>query len=124
MTHDAAAAPADCRDCGACCFSAAAEYVRVTGADWARLGPRAEELAEFSGHRAFMRMREGHCVALALRTDRATAVTDYFCTIYEQRPQICRDLTRGSPECAGERAVRDPATRGPLTRSAPSADRG
>jgi Fe-S-cluster containining protein len=31
---------------------------------------------------------------------------DYFCTIYERRPQICRDLARGSPECEGERALK------------------
>ena len=27
-----------------------------------------------------------------------------LCGIYETRPQICRDLARGSPECEGERA--------------------
>jgi uncharacterized protein len=32
---------------------------------------------------------------------------DFFCTIYERRPQICRDLARGSPECEGERATKE-----------------
>jgi len=27
---------------------------------------------------------------------------EYFCTVYEQRPQTCRDLERGSAQCAGE----------------------
>ena len=31
---------------------------------------------------------------------------EFFCTIYERRPQVCRDLARGSPECDGERALK------------------
>jgi Fe-S-cluster containining protein len=99
------AAPADCRSCGACCFSPAETFVRVTGTDWTRLGDVAETVAQFIGHRAFMRMREGHCTALALRTD-AAGGRDFFCTIYDRRPQICRDLARGSPECLGEMATK------------------
>lgn len=79
-------------------------YVRVTGEDWARLGERAETVAQFIGHRAFMRMREGHCAALEVRVDPATGARDFFCAVYEWRPQVCRDLARGSPECEGERA--------------------
>ncbi len=99
------AAPADCRRCGVCCFSAAPDYVRVTGADWARLGPDADRWAHFLGHRAFMRMREGHCAGLDMRRDEAGA-PEFFCTLYERRPQVCRDLDRGSPQCAGERAAK------------------
>jgi hypothetical protein len=88
-----------------CCFSASETYVRVTGADWARLGEAAETWAGFVGHRAFMRMAGGHCAALEIRRD-ATGAADYFCAIYERRPQVCRDLVRGSPECAGERATK------------------
>lgn len=93
--------PADCRNCGVCCFSESPAYVRVTGEDWTRLGERADDVAHFVGHRAFMRMRDGHCAALKVRRD-GTQGIEFFCTIYEQRPQICRDLARGSPECAGE----------------------
>lgn len=94
-------APADCLRCGACCFSASDRFVRVTGDDWARLGEAAERAAHFVGNRAFMRMRDGHCAALEVRptTDGAA---EFFCTLYERRPQICRDLARGSPECEGE----------------------
>jgi uncharacterized protein len=77
-------------------------FVRVTGADWERLGAAADRLAHFVGNRAFMRMTAGHCAALELRPARGGG-TEYFCTVYEHRPQICRDLARGSPECAAER---------------------
>ena len=95
----------ECRRCGVCCFSASAEYVWVRGDDWSQLGAEAERLAHFIGHRAFMRMRDGHCTALEVRRD-AAGEADYYCTIYERRPQICRDLARGSPECEGERATK------------------
>lgn len=80
-------------------------YVRVTGADWARLGPVADALAHFIGHRAYMRMRDGHCAALECRRDAGGRV-DYFCTVYEKRPQLCRDLERGSPACHAERTAK------------------
>lgn len=88
--------------------------MRVTGADWTRLGEEAERVAQFAGlgNEAFMRMTDGHCAALSVRRAAAgegkgkqEVATEFFCTIYERRPQICRDLARGSPECAGERAL-------------------
>lgn len=75
----------------------------VRGDDWTRLGEEAERVAQFIGNRAFMRMRDGHCAALEIRQTPGGAA-DFFCTLYGRRPQICRDLARGSPECAGERA--------------------
>lgn len=88
--------------------------MRVTGDDWARLGEDAERVAQFAGrgNEAYMRMTDGHCAALVVRPVAAGAgkgagmATELFCTIYERRPQICRDLARGSPECAGERAIK------------------
>src|SRR5690606_7915471 len=95
--------PSDCLRCGVCCHSDLPTYVRVTGDDWARLGPDAGRLAHFVGHRAFMRMSDGHCAALDVRPSAAGGgAVEYFCTIYERRPQICRDLARGSPGCEGE----------------------
>jgi uncharacterized protein len=88
--------PADCRRCGVCCFSEKPDYVAVTGADWARLGDAAERVAHFVGHRAFMRMNAGHCAALEQRDG------GHCCTIYDRRPQVCRDLERGSPQCEAE----------------------
>jgi uncharacterized protein len=80
-------------------------FVRVTGDDWKRLGDRADEIAQFIGNRAFMRMNAGRCVALDHRTNEDGA-PDFFCTIYEHRPQVCRDLARGSAECDGERELK------------------
>ena len=79
--------------------------MRVTGDDWTRLGNAADGVAHFIGHRAFMRMREGHCAALEVRCV-ADGAPEFFCTVYENRPQICRDLARGSPQCAGERTLK------------------
>jgi uncharacterized protein len=97
--------PTDCRSCGVCCFSRSESYVAVTGHDWSRLGAEAERLAVFSNNRAFMRMIDGHCAALIVRPDESGG-RDRFCSVYERRPQICRALERGSPECAGERATK------------------
>jgi uncharacterized protein len=88
-----------------CCFSDSPTYVRVTGSDWSRLGAIADDFAHFVAHRAYLRMHEGHCAALVV-TPTAGGARDFFCSIYERRPQICRDLARGSPECEGERMAK------------------
>ena len=76
--------------------------MRLTGDDWARLGTEAERVAHFIGNRAYMRMSEpGHCAALDVRAT-PDGTQEFFCTVYERRPQVCRDLARGSPECEGE----------------------
>jgi hypothetical protein len=70
----------------------------VTGDDYERLGDAAEQLAPFIGNRAYMRVGpDGHCVAL-----RIEPAGRFVCTVYEARPEVCRDLERGSPHCAGE----------------------
>jgi Fe-S-cluster containining protein len=96
------AAP-ECLNCGACCFSAADNYVPVTGDDWSRLGPDAEKWAAFVSNRVFMRMEHGHCAALQLMPPEvAGGASRFVCSIYATRPQVCRDLARGSAECHGE----------------------
>jgi uncharacterized protein len=107
-----------------CCHSSSERFVRVTGSDWARLGDAAERVAHFTGrgNEAYMRMADGHCAALVVRS--AGDGPEFFCTIYETRPQICRDLARGSPECDGERTlkvVETTADRAPMPSLAPSA---
>lgn len=97
--------PPDCLRCGVCCFSELETYVRLTGDDWSRLGSAAERVAHFIGNRAYLRMTGGHCAALELRTS-ADGAREYFCSVYANRPQICRDLARGSPACDGERMLK------------------
>jgi Fe-S-cluster containining protein len=92
-----AAVPA-CLGCGACCFSQLTEYVRVDGKDYARIAELADELTVFEGNRCYMRMHEGHCAALLL--DLSTR--RFVCSIYEQRPEICRELARASAQCSAE----------------------
>jgi Fe-S-cluster containining protein len=93
--------PENCLHCGVCCFSKSGTYVRVSGGDWMRLGDEAEKYARFVGNRAYLRMTDGHCAALDLRP-RPGGGLEYFCMIYDRRPQVCRDLRRGSRECLGE----------------------
>lgn len=96
---------AACLRCGVCCFSRLETYVRVSGDDWSRLGEEADRFAHFIGHRAYLRMVEGRCAALETRRT-PDGVAEYFCTIYERRPQVCRDLARGSPQCEAEVALK------------------
>jgi uncharacterized protein len=91
--------PSDCRACGVCCFSTLDRYLRISGDDYEQLGEDAEAKVRFIGNRAYMRIVDGHCVAL--RIDRSAGLR---CSVYDRRPQICRDLERGSPQCAGELA--------------------
>lgn len=49
------------------------------------------------GSQVMLRSADGWCAAL----DRDT----YLCSIYEQRPLICREFELGSPECLDERKL-------------------
>jgi Fe-S-cluster containining protein len=89
----------ECLACGSCCFSELPSYVRVLGDDYTRLGESAEQLVWFDGIRAYMRMHEGHCAALSVDAGSG----QLRCLVYERRPQVCRDLERGSGSCAAER---------------------
>lgn len=95
-------APRDCTRCGSCCFSESPRHARVTGDDHERLGEDAERLVVFLGNQAFMRLTSdggsSRCAALVLDPDAGR----FLCSVYERRPQVCRDLERGSPACLGE----------------------
>lgn len=91
--------PEDCPRCAACCFSELQDYVRVTGNDFEQLGDDAERVTAFIGNRAFMRMTDGHCAALAPDPNLGVLL----CSVYERRPATCRELERGGPACTGER---------------------
>jgi Fe-S-cluster containining protein len=43
-------------------------------------------------NKAYMRIEDGRCAAL----------NGTLCAIYEERPEICRALERGSPACEAE----------------------
>lgn len=95
--------PTHCLRCGVCCHSDLPTYVRVTGEDWSRLGEKAEAVAHFIGHRAYMRMHDGHCAALLVRPSADdSGGLEYFCSVYAERPAVCRELARGSSACEGE----------------------
>ncbi|MBW2529619.1 MAG: YkgJ family cysteine cluster protein [Deltaproteobacteria bacterium] len=89
----------ECLECGVCCFSDLEQYLRIWGADYDRLGDSAPSLTVFLGNRCFMRMVDGRCGALTLDV----TAGHFVCSVYETRPATCRELRRGSPECAGER---------------------
>ncbi len=62
------------------------------------MGARARAFVAFSGEHGFMRFDEGHCAALAPDPDAA----GWACGIYEERPDVCRSLERGSSGCRHE----------------------
>lgn len=88
----------ECTRCGACCFSDLPEYVRVFGVDWDRMGEEARAFTTFLGNRCYMKMEGGRCAALVLDTRE----NRFLCAIYEERPDVCRSLERGSGACRGE----------------------
>jgi uncharacterized protein len=89
----------ECVACGACCFSLLPEYIRVWGHDLDRMDAGAQALTHFIGNRCYMRMEEGHCVALQIDP----VSRRFTCAIYEARPDCCRALERGSGHCRADR---------------------
>jgi hypothetical protein len=83
----------------------------VTGDDYGRLGDDAERLVTWIDNLAFMRLESvtdvshihvngppHRCAALGIDVVMGT----FACSVYERRPQVCRDLERGSGACHGE----------------------
>jgi uncharacterized protein len=92
----------DCQHCAACCFSELTRYVQVTGNDYARLGADAVAYVHFIENRAFMLLTDGHCAALKFELESG----QFVCQVYEHRPEVCRELERGSAACNGERQAK------------------
>ncbi len=88
-------APADCCDCGRCCFSDATAYLPVFGFDLARMDERARGFTSNEAGQRFMRLEDGRCSALQLDVEQRR----FTCRIYEARPDVCRQLERGSGAC-------------------------
>ncbi len=83
-------APALCSNCQACCCLL--PVLLMPGDD-----PPAHLVVEDAhGLAVLAKGDDGWCVAL----DRDS----FRCTIYERRPQVCRDFAEGGRECLDERA--------------------
>jgi uncharacterized protein len=84
----------ECLDCGACCHTRNERLVELLGAD--AITVPAEFRQSESDGTAHMRMIEDRAhdclVCSALGAGNA-------CQIYAQRPFLCREFERGSPEC-------------------------
>ena len=94
MTNEVTAvldAEATCENCEACCCRLEVMLITDTG-----VPDNFIEIDQWGGRR-MARLDDGWCSAL----DRNTM----FCTIYEQRPKICRDFEMGGCECISERAA-------------------
>jgi Fe-S-cluster containining protein len=92
--------PVDCQACGACCREAY-HVVSVSMRDpvvW-----KQAHLVERHGHRFEIRREGPRCAALVdRRADGAAggpSAPAFSCTIYEDRPQTCRDFARGGRHC-------------------------
>ena len=101
MTVPEIAVP-ECTACGTCCFSELPEYIRVWGVDFDRMDERAQALTHFIDNRCYMRLEEGHCIALTIDPVRKR----FLCSIYEMRPDACRWLQPGTGVCLGELATK------------------
>jgi Fe-S-cluster containining protein len=91
----------DCQSCAACCkgHDKTPAYVPLMVSEETRL-PAAMVIRSDSG-RAYLRMRHDRtCVALdGTPGERAT------CSIYEQRPKVCRDYEPGGYDCLRAREM-------------------
>lgn len=86
----------ECTSCGICCTSTMARYVRLFESDVERLGERLDQYAHLIDGHYYLRMEGGRCVALGVTR------LGVACTIYDERPCVCRELARGSFECRAQ----------------------
>ena len=78
-----------CANCQACCCSLEVMIISDTGV------PNQHISVDENGSETMLRLDDGWCSAL----DRDTLM----CSIYENRPWICREFEMGSYECINER---------------------
>ena len=82
-------APVTCSTCAACCCQLEVMLVTDTGV------PQRYIAIDEWGAETMRRLDDGWCAALDRDSMR--------CTIYAQRPLICREFEMGAPECLEER---------------------
>lgn len=110
--EDAPSEPPLCQDCGACCFTDEEYHVDLAATDFARLTLEEMETWTVVMHsRVYLRSPGGRCIALGIRDGR------WACTIYERRPDPCREYARGEAACWWSRSERLPAVRRLLPRA-------
>ena len=80
-----------CSNCQACCCRLEVMIITDTGV------PDEHIALDKWGCETMLRLEDGWCSAL----DRETSM----CSIYENRPLICREFEMGSYECRDERIV-------------------
>jgi len=80
-----------CSNCQACCCRLEVMIISDTGV------PDVHVSVDKWGAETMLRLDDGWCSAL----DRET----FLCSIYENRPLICREFEMGSYECINERAA-------------------
>ncbi|MEH6549722.1 MAG: YkgJ family cysteine cluster protein [Pseudomonadales bacterium] len=78
-----------CSNCRACCCRLEVLLITDTGV------PQKYITTDSWGGEVMTRLNDGWCIAL----DRNTMM----CTIYENRPWVCREFEMGSFECIAER---------------------
>lgn len=112
----------DCTRCGACCCNsddnraeAFVDYVQIFPSDSLYTNHRAR--AEWAVRNArgewHLRLAEDHrCVALSGPVGQSV-----HCTIYAQRPAVCRRVEPGGEECLNARRERGIDPRTPATQS-------
>lgn len=89
MMRTTAANNIDCTNCDAACCR-----LQVLLIDDNEVAERLVEWSDWGGQ-VMRRLDDGWCAGL----DRTT----FRCTIYAQRPQVCRDFEMGGCECIEER---------------------
>ena len=82
----------DCQSCGACC-SYSWEWPALIG-DW-----DGDGIVEHMKEDGRMRCNGNRCAALM-----GTLGDSVFCSVYENRPLVCREFTAGSDACHTVRA--------------------
>jgi Fe-S-cluster containining protein len=102
----------DCVACGRCCYESNPDYAFLYPEDIAAFGPAG--LARYTtkskrsheslrpgedGSEIYMRMENGHCCALNVNPG-----VSYTCSIYENRPLLCRMYEPGGADCLEARA--------------------
>jgi Fe-S-cluster containining protein len=80
-----------CSSCQACCCRLEVMIITDTGV------PERHIAVDEFGSETMLRLEDGYCSALNRE--------NFMCTIYENRPWICREFEMGSYECRDERAV-------------------